>query len=869
MKTNKTKKTKKKKQSKLRRFIKYFFITFLILGLIGTVGLAGVIVAMIKTTPELDLNSILVLDEPSVLYDSQGQLMDEAPTLLKRETVSIKDIPDNLKYAFISIEDERFLSHHGIDYKRLLGIIYTNAKKIITNESGLQGASTITQQLIKNTILTNEISVKRKVQEMYLAVQLEKALSKDEILEAYLNTINLGGNVYGVQKASEMYFNKKNLNELTLIECAYLAGVTQHPYKYSVFTDYAKEHPKAYITRTKNVIGKMKENGHITETEYKQAINDLDSGKLQESFKLNQTTNVSNKLKYEWFSRPAMEQVKNDLMKAYNYTSEDVEKLLMYGGLQIYTTMDRNLQDQAQKIIDDSKYYGSKQSGDISDPNNVVQPQASAVIMDYRTGEVKIIIGGRGNQPANSYNRATSNSFRRAVGSTIKPLTVYSPAIDTKQITGGSVIEDSPLSPELQKKYNNYNPQNATKGYYRGYVTLKEAITRSINLVAVKLEDQIGLKTGAEYGEKFGLTLSERDKSSIAALSLGQIDGATSMQMAAAYGTFGNNGVYTSPILYTKVVDKTGKVLLENKAATRKVLSPQASYIMYDLLKGPVYDAGGTATRANDAMGNMPIAGKTGSSSDYKDLWFCGLTPYYSGAVWIGNDKPASLSGISSNTSAQILGEIMAVAHKGLEVTDIAQPQGIVKATVCADSGLLPTELCTHDQRGSRLVTTYFIEGTVPTKTCDVHVEASINASTGKLANANTPNSLIVKKVFITRNYTPSVNLQDQAYVLPASYDNIQAPSSINPNDNNNNNNIDSNANNNNNNNNNNSNNNNIINNPDPSQLQQNNPVPNPPPPGNGNNGTNGNNGNNSNINGDNKSNDNTTTDPNQEPTDN
>jgi len=779
----KTKKTKKKKQSKLRKFIKYFFITCLILGLVGSVALGGVILAMIKTTPELNLNSVLVLDEPSVLYDSEGQLMDEAPTLLKRETVSIKDIPDDLKYAFISIEDERFLTHNGIDYKRLVGIVYTNVKKIFSNEEGLHGASTITQQLIKNTVLTNEVSVKRKVQEMYLATQLEKALSKDEILEAYLNTINLGGNVHGVQKAAERYFNKNVLNDLTLIECAYLAGVTQHPYKYSVFIDYAKENPDVYIRRTKNVIGKMKENNHITEAEYTQAIKDLDDGKLQESFKLNQSTNVSNKLNYEWFSRPTMEQVKKDLMKAYNYTSEDVERLLMYGGLQIYTTMDRNLQSEAQKIINDSKYFGSKQSGDINDPNAVVQPQASAVVMDYRTGEVKTIIGGRGNQPANSYNRATSSSFRRAVGSTIKPLTVYSPAIDTKQLTAGSVIEDSPLSKELQKKYNNYNPQNVVKGQYRGYVTLKEALTRSINLVAVKVEDQIGLKTGIEYGEKFGLTLSDRDKSSISALSLGQIDGATTLQMSAAYGTFGNNGILTSPILYTKVVDKTGRVLLENKAATKKVLSPQSAYVMYELLKGPVYETGGTAGRARAAMGKMPIAGKTGSSSDFKDLWFCGLTPYYSGSVWIGDDKQASLSGtgVGSGTAAQILSEIMAVAHKNLEVKDIPQPQGIVKATVCKDSGLLPSELCTRDPRGSRLLTTYFIEGTVPTKMCDIHVEASINKANNKLATANTPAHLIVNKIFIKRNYKPSVKLLDAAYVLPTEYDDTHSVPSVDP----------------------------------------------------------------------------------------
>lgn len=766
----------KKKKNKVKRIIKYFFITIISIGLISSVAFGGIVLAMIKTAPQLDLNSILTLDEPSVLYDNTGQPMDEAPTLLKREVVQFKDIPDNLKNAFISIEDERFEQHSGIDIRRIFGSVFTDAKRIIKNEDGFHGGSTITQQLLKNTILTNEVTIKRKVQEMYLATELEKALSKDQILEAYLNTIGLGGNVYGVQKAAKQYFDK-DVKDLSLIECAYMAGVTQYPAKYSYLLDYAKKNPKEYINRTKTVLAKMKENKKIDEAAFNQAIKDIDEGKLV--FKAPASAQTSNRLNYEWFSRPAMDQVKSDLMTNYHYTADEVEKLFMYGGLKIYTTMDRSLQESAQTIMNDKKYFSAVQKGDINDLNNIVQPQASAVVMDYHTGEVKLIIGGRGEQPANSYNRAASSKFIRPTGSSIKPITVYAPAIDTKQATAGTVIEDSPLSREIGMQWATngqpYDPSNYDTNDFKGYVTVREAIRRSINLVALKLEYQIGLKTGVSYADKFGIQFNDRDKTSLSALALGQFEGTNPLHMAAAFGTFGNSGVYTSPILYTKVVDKTGKVLLENKPATRKVLTPQSAYVMYDLLKEPTSNgAGATATKAK--FGAMPIGGKTGTSSGKKDFWFSGLTPYLSGSVWIGHDKKdAYNSGVASSTAAQILGDIMKVAHKDLPVKDIDAPSGLVRVPICIDSGKQPTDLCAKDPRGSRIVTEMFIEGTQPTSLCDIHVEAKINNANGKLATANTPLANIESRIFIRRDYIPSKPLADEQWVLPKDNDDTPA----------------------------------------------------------------------------------------------
>ncbi|MDT8717455.1 PBP1A family penicillin-binding protein [Clostridium sp. 19966] len=734
---------KKKKKKKSRKFIKYTFLTIFLIILFTSVALAGIVLAMIKTAPQLDVNSILNLNQPSVLYDNKGNLMDEAPTDLKRETVALKDVPDNLKNAFISIEDERFYQHHGIDPKRIVGSALIDVERIFKSQSGLNGASTLTQQLIKNTVLSNEVTPKRKIQEMYLSTELEKALSKDQILEAYLNTINLGGNIYGVQKAAKQYFSK-DVKDLNLIQCAYIAGVTQNPSKYSVLLNYAKKNPSDYINRTKTVLAKMKELGHIDEKAYESAIADINAGKLNPNTFQFPKSETANKLNYEWFSRPAMDQVKADLISQYNYSDEEVQKLLMYGGLKIYTTMDRSLQDNVQNIINDNKNYNGVSTGDLNDPKNVVQPQASAVIMDYRTGEVRVIIGGRGNQPANSYNRAASTSYIRPTGSSIKPITVYSPAIDTKQATAATIIEDSPLSPDIGKQWPNadgspYNPSNYDTEGFMGNVTIREALRRSINLVAIKLEYQIGLKTGASYAEKFGIHFSKTEAQSLSALSLGQFEGSNTLQMSAAFGTFANGGTYTTPKLYTKVVDKTGKVLLENKTTTRKILSPQSAYIMYDLLKGPTSSLPG-ATASSAKFSDMPAAGKTGTSSNKKDFWFCGVTPYYSGAVWIGNDRKTPYTGVSSYTSATIWGKIMSVAHQGLQVKDIDVPDGIKQVSVSGKTGKL-SDAATDPNAYAE----WFIDGTEPTQ-----IDDSASTDTNKIPFSVSYNS----------TYTPAIVAQ-------------------------------------------------------------------------------------------------------------
>lgn len=766
------KKKKKKKRTGLKIF-KIILITILSLAILGGVAGAGVTLAIVKTAPPLDINQILTLNEPSTIVDNADVFMDNVATSEKREIVKITDVPKALVDGFVSIEDERFYSHKGIDLQRIAGVIYIDIKSILTGSGNIQGASTITQQLIRNTMgLTKKADAKRKIQEMYLALELEKKLNKTEIIEAYMNTIPLGGTIYGVEAASKAYFNKPAI-ELNLMQCAYLAGVTQSPDRFSAFTQTGKTNPNLYLDRTRSVLAMMYKNNKITKEEYDKTISELSTEKL--GFDIKVGTKNSDRLNFEWFSRPVVEQVKADLKTQYNYTDSEVNTLLANGGLKIYSTMDRKLQETSQAIINDDKNYKVASKPDAE--TGIVQPQASAVIMDYHTGEVKVIIGGRGNQPARSYNRAANNGsapFFKPVGSAIKPITVYGATIDSKKGTAGTVVEDSPLPVEIGRQWPDggkpWDPNNAESGSFQGYVTLREAIKSSINLVAIKQEYNIGLKTGSSYAEKFGLTLSKGDTTRMSAMALGELDdGENTLSMAAAYGTFGNDGLYTNPRLYTKVVDRSGNTILETKTETKKILSPQSAYIMFDLLQGPT-SAGGTAPSAK--FGSIPVAGKTGTSSKKKELWFCGVTPYLSGAVWIGHDKPEVFpKGISSSNAGQLWGKLMKEAHVGLSGKTVERPSGIRNVSICRESGKIPTDLCAKDPRGSQVYSEMFIEGTQPTTLCDIHVEAKVNKVNGKLASDLTPAELIESRVFIKRDYTPTKKLDDQEYVLPTLVD--------------------------------------------------------------------------------------------------
>lgn len=772
---NNSKKNNKKNQPKYKKILKGTLLGILIAGLLCFVVGIGYVFAIIKSTPELDVNAVLSLNEPSMLFDSEGTYIDNLPTDEERYKVSLDEMSQYLKDAYIAIEDERFYSHHGIDIKRTLGSALRSGLYYFTGKGNIQGGSTLTQQLIKNTLLTNDIKIERKIREIYLSLNLEKKLSKDQILEAYLNTIPLGGKIYGVEAASKYYF-EKSAKDLNLAESAFIAGLTQAPSAYSPYDPDNIEDPSIYLDRTKTVLMKMKDLGKISQEEYDEAYAFVDANK----FAFSQTV-TNYKINYEWFVYPAIDQVRNDLKETYKYTDEDVDKLFSTGGLKIYTTMDRAMQDSTQAVIDDRSSIQQLDiyaNPEVTDENGTLALQAAAAIMDYRTGEVKVLVGGRGDQPARSTNRAYD--ALRSIGSSTKPLTVYGPAIDTKTITAGTVLDDAGLSSAIQSKYPGWNPQN-WNFKSDGYITARESLALSKNVPTIMIENKLGIETGLSYGEKLGLVYGEKSKSSIATLSLGEftgydpedgsVDGGNPFILASAYATFGNNGLYTEPMLYTKVVDGNGKVLLEKKPKQEQIFSPQTAYIMRDLLKGPLSFDGALAK-----LSNMPVIGKTGTTNSVTDFLFAGLTPYYSGAVWIGYDDHSAIGGASySSSAASLWGAIMAPIHADLEYKEFdGNPGGVTTVTICKDSGKRATDLCAHDQRGSRVYTEMFISGTEPSGVCDVHVSAKVNKNNNKLATENTPKDLIEEKVFIKKE-NASKDAADYKYVLPTEKDDTKA----------------------------------------------------------------------------------------------
>ena len=736
----------------------------------------GYVVAVIKTTPPLDVNAIYNLNQPSMLFDDQGEFIDDLPSTEIRYIIPYEEMPQNLVNAYISIEDERFMSHGGIDVKRILGAAARDVMVILGKQTGIHGASTITQQLIKNTILATEASaestpldrVNRKIKEIVLAVQLDKELSKEEIIRSYLNTIPLSGHIYGVEAASR-YFFAKNAKDLTLLECAYIAGITQAPTTYSAYNTGATNYPNGYIRRTQTVLSKMLELGYISQadfdTAYAQAeANEFNFSKLDTDYGVNQ----------EWFVYPALEQVKSDLKEKYKYTDDEVNKLLVNGGLKIYTTLNTEMQNSVQSILDErTNLQVDDTSSDPTDNDGVPKLQASATVIDYKTGQVKVLIGGRGKQPPTSINRAYFDL--KSIGSTTKPLTIYGPAIDTKLITAGTPLDDTSVSSEIIKKYNfgNVNPRNAN-GSMAGFVTAREALTYSKNLTSIKTVDMLGLDTAIEYGERAGLKYAP-ESHTMSALALGQFeqpqgnrDGGNTTILASAYGALGNNGVIYEPSLYTKVEDASGNILLEKEAKPTTLFSPQTAFILYDILKG-------SSSKAE--FNDIPVAGKTGTTDNSDNFWFAGVTPYYSGSVWIGYDIPQKMNG-SSGSAASLFGKVMSVIHSGLGYTDIEAPSGLVQAKVCKDSGKSPTDLCYQDQRGNRVKTEYFIEGTEPKSVCDVHVMVTVNSSNNKLANDNTPARLRANKVFIKKS-NANPNADDYPFVVPTAEDDTKPEEKI------------------------------------------------------------------------------------------
>ena len=791
-------------------FCKALLVCFLAAIVIGGCAGVGILKGIIDDAPDINDIDPTPTGYLSVVLDDQG---NQTATLVasgsNRVYVTLDEIPIDLQHAFVAIEDERFYEHNGIDIKGIIRAGFTG----LTTGHFSQGASTITQQLLKNNVFdgwTNESwseKVERKIQEQYLAVQLSKVKSKEWVLENYLNSINLGQNTLGVQAAARRYFDK-DVSELTLSESAVIAGITKSPSAYNPVS-----HPEKNAERRKLVLKNMKEQGYISDKEYEEALADDVYSRIQQVNVEYVDTNPNS-----YFVDALIDQVVQDLVEKKGYTDTQAYKAIYNSGLTIESTQNMAM----QQICDEEANNPDNYSGDIeysfsyrltvnkadgttknyseqtmlsyyqsSDSNyNInfssqeeaqaaidaykaeimedgdtipeggesviftLQPQTAMTVMDQSTGEVKAIVGGRGDKTGSrTLNRATDTT--RQPGSTLKVLAAYAPALDTAGMTLATVQDDAPFTYSNGTSLRNYDNS------YRGFTTLRYAITKSINVVTVKTLTDISPQVGYDYLENFGFTTLDQ-KDIVQSLALGGItNGVTNLELTAAYATIADGGTYTRPRFYTRILDHEGNVLIDNTAEPHTVLKDTTAFLLTDAMKDVV--TVGTGSRA--AFSGQAIAGKTGTTTKNRDALFAGFTPYYTCVVWCGYDdnSPQSKSG-QTNSPKNLWRSVMSRIHEGLEYKDFTQPDGIVTATVCKKSGKLAVEgLCDCDPRGSMVETEYFAAGTEPTEVCDHHISATICTASGMLASEFCPAETRQTSVYIIGG---SPNTEDGPYLL-------------------------------------------------------------------------------------------------------
>lgn len=754
-------------------FIRVLFVSLIALCIAVTCLGVGSFRGVIDTAPDVDDIDIMPLGYATFLYDDAGnQIRKLAAPDSNRLPVTLDQIPVDLQHAVVAIEDERFYEHNGIDVK---GILRAGMKALTTGDFS-EGASTITQQLLKNNVFTNWTSEStqlerftRKIQEQYLAVQVEKKTDKDTILENYLNTINLGAGSYGVQAAARQYFDK-DVWDLNLSECATLAGITQNPTKFNPIIN-----PDSNRKRRKEVLQHMLDQNYITQDQYDEALADDVYSRIQAAQEKNSSTENT---VYTYFEDELTDQIINDLMNIKGYTKKQATNLLYSGGLKVYTTQDSKIQNILDEEYADSSNYPDTVQYEldyaltVTDPdgnqvnyskemlqlyfqnenpdfdllfdspedgqtyvdkykasilangskvlaervNFAPQPQSSMSVIDQHTGYVKALIGGRGEKTASlTLNRATDTT--RQPGSTFKIVSTYAPALNEKGMTLATTFEDEPY------EYPDGSPVNNATRSYNGTTTIRTAIQNSINVVAVKCLEKVTPELGLKYLDNFGFTTlahgTEADKDANGnvwsdanlATALGGITrGVTNVELCASYAAIANGGNYIKPIYYTKILDHNGNVLIENTAAERSVIKESTAFLLTSAMEDVVKQGTGTACQ----LDNMPVAGKTGTTEAYNDLWFVGYTPYYTCAVWSGYDNNEKLPDYARNFHKALWKKVMTRIHEGLPSKEFEKPASVEKLSVCEETGLLP-------RAGCPVITEYFDVGTMPTEYCDQH----------------------------------------------------------------------------------------------------------------------------------------------------
>jgi len=778
----------KKKKVRLRSF-RVFLLVCMILGILAMAGAGILFKKIIDDTPQITANDLKPSAYTTTVYANDGETVTGTFVSAgsNRVFTTLDKIPKDLQNAFIAVEDARFYDHKGIDVK---GITRAAVKGLTSGEFS-QGGSTITQQLIKNSVFPNFSKetkiqkIERKIQELYLAIQIEKIVEKEEILENYLNTINMGQNTLGVQAAAKRYFGK-DVSELTLSESATLAAITKSPSGYNPITN-----PEANAKRREKVLGDMLSQKKINQEEYDTAM--ADTTAVYERIQTANTEYQENLTVNSYFVDEVAKAVMKDLQSELGYSETQAYNAVYSGGLKIITTQDLTMQticdeemnndknypknidwtvtgaisivhqDGTQKHYDSNTFgkyvneqYKAKYGKELeypttfssqekanaavdeyiaslkTDENDTVystitltpQPQATVVVMDQHTGYVKAMVGGRGEKTGNmSLNRATQST--RQPGSTYKILSTYVPALDMNNDTLATVIEDAPFNYKTGEK----KPVNNWWSGYKGNMTIRKCIEQSANVCTVKKYTELTSEVGMQYlTNNFKFTTLDPVADSGQATSLGGLtNGVYNIELTAAYASIANKGVYTEPILYTHIYDNDGNLLYENTVATHTAMKDSTAALITSALEDVVkYGTGGAAR-----LSNMTCAGKTGTTTDTRDLWFSGFTPYLTASVWSGYDDNQEISG-SSSYHKTIWKKIMQRIHDTNKYKSVAfeMPETVVQRTICTETGLLTSS----DACSKR--TEYFAEGTVPKKSCPGH--ATEEATDGTTATPGT-----------------------------------------------------------------------------------------------------------------------------------
>lgn len=689
------KKTKKQKIKKDHAKLKKAVATLLLICVLtGVICGGSFTVYLFKyINPNLDIGlADYKLDYTSVVYAMNNDTgeYEELEKLYKKENriwVDIEDVPQYLLDAFIAIEDKRFFTHKGVDIKRTLGAILN----FITFSDKMYGGSTITQQLIKNITGDDDVKPQRKIEEILRALNLEKNYSKKQILEVYINTIYFGRSLNGVQTAANRYFGK-DVSQLTLSECASLAGITNWPVKYDPYNN-----PENNKKRRNNILNEMYEQGKISRQEYEKALN-------EELVFSDKSISIEEKAQ-SWFVDQIIEDVISDLQTEKGYTKSYATQLLYSGGLKIYSTMDQDVQSAMDSVFtNESTFPKVKAKG---------TPQASMIVMDQATGAVLGIVGGRGEKTGSRVLNRATQTYRQP-GSTMKPLAVYSPAIEFNVINMATPVVDSPY------KSNDW-PKNYYEGY-QGQMTVRRALEVSANTVPVRiLLDKLGVEKSFQFAvQNLGLTsLVESDvrngktysDKNASGLALGGVtDGVTVLELTSAYAAIANRGTYNKPYTYTKIVDNNGRIVLEKKVESTAAMSQETAYIMTKLLQDVVQNSTGASAR----ISNQPSAGKTGTTSNDRDRWFVGFTPYYCGGVWFGFDTPKSINIIGGNPATILWKQVMDKIHKGKKAGSFPTADNVIVQNYCIESGKLAGANCKEVESG------YFKVNNKLTQTCDL-----------------------------------------------------------------------------------------------------------------------------------------------------